>query len=260
MSFWSLIGLPDKRIVSGLQEEIRLLRDENKLLQEKNRDLLEKIIDERHKNVIDMFTKGQESSEAYIHELNSSINELFEKVTGSISNVLMKISEINGLLNSLSNENMSLIKTLNNETKETTDKILAKVHEHCVDTNRECDVIKDKINEAVSLNSKNGCEYKNEMMENITNQFSDVIELVNSMQGYIIEENRKIAVCEDITTENGNYLKKLIANSEQIQNKTKELSSIREDVSILSESVQNLWTIMKAIWVDSVLSDLDNSI
>ena len=48
-------------------------------------------------------------------------------------------------------------------------------------------------------------------------------------------------------------MNKLVSLSKQLDKKTENMEEIQEKLSGLSE-----WSIMKAVWVDSVLSDIDS--
>ena len=161
MSFWSWIGLADKKEISLLQSEMSFLREENKVLQEQNRRLFEYIEENGRKNrdiIVGEISNIREQNEKYRQLFQAGCNDIQDKIGGTEKSVLEKLQ-------------------------------------------------------------------------------------TNS----------------DVTTkENSAVLDGIAAVSKLLDEKMDNMDTFREDLSSLAESVKYLWTIMKAVWVDSVLSDMDS--
>lgn len=57
---------------------------------------------------------------------------------------------------------------------------------------------------------------------------------------------------------NESQINNLLSIAKGINENTDNMDEIQESLSSLSESVKYLWTIMKAVWVDSMLSDIES--
>ncbi len=63
---------------------------------------------------------------------------------------------------------------------------------------------------------------------------------------------------KEILNDNASRLLNVADKFEDIDKRTESVEEIHSMVVTLAESVQNLWTIMKLVWVDSLISDIDS--
>ena len=62
MSFWSFIGLADKKEIAKLQSEIAVMTEENRLLREDNKNLLQ-LVSEKNAECIEIMTQQHQNEQ-----------------------------------------------------------------------------------------------------------------------------------------------------------------------------------------------------
>lgn len=189
MSFWSWIGLADKRDISALQSEISFLREENQKFQEQNCKLLE-CIEEVCKDKFDILVSGISEVREQNEERFSVVDQHIEQLVGSVTDSKTVIANL---------------------------KIEANT----------------KIDECVRMFDSSNRVIK-EMLDGMQSEFKTEYDDIQ----------KKI-------DDNANLLKVL-------DEKANNIDSMQESLFSLAESIKYLWTIMKAVWVDSVLEDIDS--
>lgn len=155
MSFWSWIGIPDKKDIQALQSEIDSIKEENK---------------------------------AYA-EMNAKLIGLVGEISKKCDMISERISDDHTQMNSLMTDNLSRIDILHTEITAIRDDIIS-----------------------------------------VQSNFND--------------------------TEN--HLQNLSADMEKIKSCVSTISDIDSDLRSLTEYVNCLWSATKALWVNSIISELDN--
>lgn len=156
MSFWSLIGLPDKNDIRGLKSEINALKEENKVYAEMNNQLL--------------------------------------RLAGDLGEKCDMISEI-----------LSTVSTQLNTFKDDTNSEFITVH-------------------------------------------ADVTEIRNN-----------VLSVQSCSNELDKRIQQLSVDMEKINSGVTTINDIDSELKSLTEFVNCLWSATKALWIDSLISDFDNS-
>ena len=139
-------------------------------------------------------------------------------------------SEISALRNenkSLQEQNQKLIETLEKTNKKYMDTIINELTNNSRKTNEQ---IQD-TNGSIKL-----------LASAISNSQKDIFNISSSMK------------------ERGEQIVQLLSISKELDKKADNMEDIQENIQLLAESTKYMWSIMKAIWVDSVLSDIDSII
>lgn len=157
MSFWSWIGLPDKKDIQELKSEINSLKEENKVYAEISNQLI---------------------------KLKGDIDTKFDMISGKLSNV-------------------------------------------CVQMN--------------TFITETNAEFKT-----VHTDIAEIRDIVYSVQSR----------SSDLNT----CLQQFSADLERIKNSVSTFNDIDSDLKSLTEYVNCLWSATKALWVDSLISDLDDTI
>lgn len=176
MSFWSWIGLADKKQLLSLNEDVQILKNDNLALQEQNSKLIELLaanMTDLHRLIENKSDEGKQNIDRHFEAMQAGIESILE----NIQSLKKRLEEING-----------------NVTQKSTE---------------------------------------------LSTEIASVKETEDRIKHTAIEELDE--------------LKKQIADIE----KTLSKDEIKEKLTTISESVQELWRIIKAIWVDSVLDDIE---
>ena len=229
MSFWSWIGLADKKEISLLQSEMSFLREENKVLQEQNRRLFEYIEENGRKNrdiIVGEISNIREQNEKYRQLFQAGCNDIQDKIDGTEKSVLEKLQTNSDVT---TKENNTVLDGIAGVSK----------------------LLDDIVGEISNIREQN--EKYRQLFQAGCNDIQDKID---GTEKSVLE---KLQTNSDVTTkENSAVLDGIAAVSKLLDEKMDNMDTFREDLSSLAESVKYLWTIMKAVWVDSVLSDMDS--
>ena len=229
MSFWSWIGLADKKEISLLQSEMSFLREENKVLQEQNRRLFEYIEENGRKNrdiIVGEISNIREQNEKYRQLFQAGCNDIQDKIGGTEKSVLEKLQTNSDVT---TKENNTVLDGIAGVSK----------------------LLDDIVGEISNIREQN--EKYRQLFQAGCNDIQDKI---GGTEKSVLE---KLQTNSDVTTkENSAVLDGIAAVSKLLDEKMDNMDTFREDLSSLAESVKYLWTIMKAVWVDSVLSDMDS--
>ena len=128
---------------------------------------------------------------------------------------------------SLQEQNQKLIETLEKTNKKYMDTIINELTNNSRKTNEQ---IQD-TNGSIKL-----------LASTISNSQKDIFNISSSMK------------------ERGEQIVQLLSISKELDKKADNMEDIQENIQLLAESTKYMWSIMKAIWVDSVLSDIDSII
>ena len=155
------------------------------------------------------------------------INKLFQNTDLQINNlkeaiekIKERINEINLLQNTYYSDELKYISNLHNST----DEMFSKLQ----------NMITDEGNK-----SKKILEEKN----------MNIIDSIQKYQNIYVENTEKLL--EEMRKDN-TYIEK------DLNEKNSSLIEMKNQMNVLGDSIQNLWTATKLIWADSVLSDLDS--
>ena len=233
MSFWTKIGLADSNSIIELQKEVASLREENATIVEQNKVLLEELIESRTKEMMKMFNANAEN---HLKKLQTSTLEIKNTVDAFEKNVL----EFN--TNSF------------NEVKSWNESVLGAIK----DCNTE---IAGKFKYVIDAQERNRAKH----MANF-----------DELRPYVLQSNDTISKIIDVARQNqeilnahasnvkGSFVNEaqkldtLLVHSKEIEEQISDIETIGAEIALLNEAVKNLWAIMKAVWVDSLLSEIDN--
>lgn len=184
----------------------------------------------------DITVKFKENSENRTKENLTTLTEI-GRYTGEIKNM---VSEC---LQSLECSHSSIL--ANGELiKENENQLTKKIDEK----NKVMDLINDtdakRYDELLKLlksESDNLCCKLSEINNNAMEKLQETSEVTIREYSTVIKE-----------------IKNLFTITESISRNTDNVNEFHETLSSLAESVKYLWTIMKAVWVDSVLSEIDS--
>ncbi len=257
MGFWSWIGLAEKKEIAELQSSVRLLIEENQLLREDNKKLFEYISASKNKcvdEVLQQLRIERECISISLQVTNSEIGGLAET-----------IDCIQGEINEL--------KTLQNSNYDEIVKRLVDFQQNVIEI---IEVLKKLIKFELDGFQKKSEENKNVIIESFRTHHEMYLSTVENMLAEMKKSDTELSNClsrikeqndgivqdvltnKEILTNNSDQLANLAALSGSIDRKTDSIEEMQRKTGLLAESVQNLWAIMKAIWVDSVLSDIDS--
>ena len=250
MSFWSLIGLADKNSITSLREEVQSLREENRILQEElsslaksiemisknNLDVIITAIDENRKKEEMADNNNMELLKNLILNLQKDVLSSNSHISGNVDEIVRLLYENNSYIKNMSEEIHILIKT------------------SCTDICSKLEVVKTSISDVVISNTTSEEKLLKELLRCIEQSeqiISDISSELNNAHTnvldnkHLLEEGKRLSDCQ---------LKMLNKISTDADN----IGDIQENIVSLSESVKYLWSIMKAVWVDSLLTEIDS--
>lgn len=230
MGFWSWIGLAEKKDIRELQSSVNLLIEENRLLKEANKDLAELITDSGNGCVEKVLQQMEREKESVLHSLQGTYS-VIKEIQDTASSIQNGICDLK-----------SLQKTYYDETEKKSYVFQQKVIELQ-------EGLKKEIDAEGTAFRKESEENKNAIVESIRSNQDMYLSAVESGLEEIKKYDTELMNCLDrIKTQNDGIARDVQTDKELLQNK----------IELIADSMQQLWAIMKAIWVDSVLSDIDS--
>ena len=257
MSFWTLIGLADRKEILALQSEISILIEENKTLQEQQRRLFENL-ERANKNNFDVIISE-------IKENNKSTNDCIQTVKealeDAVSSVIASEDEHITLhkhtdahiqeLNKINHENAHAIKELGKE-------MCSSFKIECSRISEKVFTIKKEIVEEIQKNAEISANSYSSISCQISECTEEIVRFLSRLHEQMDASNDRALSNSLFMNEGKTQIDSLISISKKIQARTDNLDEVQEQLLSLAESLKHLWTITKAIWVDSVLSDIDS--
>lgn len=257
MGFWSWLGLPEKSDVMSLQSEINLLRKDN---------------EEFYKHNLEM---QKELGETYSQKCDTVINEillnrkqldlLFQNTNSCIEHLMTLLTEnqkeskiVSGQMNEKIEECIKLLAENKN--------LISKHDEKALDAFKSesdslcCEIIElknnalEKLQENTDVNAKENAIVLNE----ITRCAGEIELMLAECQKCIEMSQDGILKNSQLLKGNENQMKNVLSIASDIKENTNNMDETQKSLSSLSESVKYLWTIMKTVWVDSMLSDIES--
>lgn len=233
MSFWTIIGLADSNSIMELQKEVLSLREENATIVEQNKVLLEELIESRTKEMMNLF---KDNAEHHLEKLQTSTLEIKNTVGAFEKNIL----ECNtNSFNEVKSWNESVLGTIKNCNTEISDKfklVMDAQEKNSTKHNANFEELRSyvlQINETVS-----------KIIE-ITSHNQEILNThATNVKGSFVNEAQKVDT--------------LLVHSKEMMEQISDIETIGAEIALLNEAVKNLWAIMKAVWVDSLLSEIDN--
>lgn len=106
---------------------------------------------------------------------------------------------------------------------------------------------------------------KNNIMQNdiltvVNEQALGILRELSQLQTGMGESAGELSIIMDRIQNTLNTTRQEIEDGILKTAKTEELEKILSDMELVRESLSNLWTVMKAIWVDSLLEDVEKSV
>lgn len=97
----------------------------------------------------------------------------------------------------------------------------------------------------------------NSLLEEMKNYDTSVLTNLGEVKGQNEKTVQHILMNKEILNDNASKLLNIVDKFEDIDKQVDSVEEIHSKIVTLAESVQNLWTITKLIWVDSLISDID---
>lgn len=285
MSLWSAIGLADRKNVDKLLLEIQCLKNENQILMEENRNLL---IEKIRKECGDLFqaeVKGADEIKSLVlgasHDLWKKVENISGRREKQISvegesvrkAIIVAEEQMNGRLSEIKSDVETTIRSLDDGRKESE---LGKA--------------------AVTAEIGKAKEYLGDALSHMKSEYSDAIHDVQKQQEVEIHrmeavenacrdsalqvEKTYLSALEEIKTTSKKY-QDMEAEERENLDEIKELSSQMEELGTrqrvvmehlsqlcqdsdqfmeIQKSINDMWEIMKAVWVDSLLNEYEKEI
>ncbi len=257
MGFWSFIGLVGKKEFSELQSNVSSLIEENRLLREDNKNLFQLITDVNDKCVEKMTQQLQNEQEVLagsILDVRSDIGKLAETL-GTTHRELEELissydTKYDDIVNSISNYQQRVLDSISKLDKE--------VKGICDEMQKLLGVSTGEIIENIHGAQELCIENIKSILEKIKNNDSSVMANLEEMREQDEKAVQHILKIKEILNDNASRLLNVADKFEDIDKRTESVEEIHSMVVTLAESVQNLWTIMKLVWVDSLISDIDS--
>lgn len=257
MSFWSFIGLVGKKEFSELQSNVSSLIEENRLLREDNKRLFQLITDVNDKCV---------------EKMTQQLHNEREVLTGSILDVrsdIEKLVETLGTTHRELEELISLYDTKYDDIVNSISNYQQRVYDSISKFDKEVKGICDEMQKLWGVNTGEIVENIHSAQELCIAYIKNILEKINNIDSSVmanLEEIREqdektvqhILKIKEILSDNAGRLLNVVDKFEDIDKQTESVEEIHSTVVTLAESVQNLWMIMKLVWVDSLISDIDS--
>ncbi len=235
MSFWTKIGLVDLVTITRIQEEISCLRKENdRLLSEKTEVILRNIDEKSRDNNIFL----DNASKAVLEELNNDYlktHKIFNDVSKSTNDEIVSIHEALDL----SLEKIKELKAENDKLRFMLEKIIS-------DSEAFNDQILQKTEDAA-----------NDTAEKIRNQIIGINGSIKKIKATI-----DILSSEERTNNSYNSMRteQILFELKEHESSSMKSNALKAEFDSLNDALTNLWKIMKVIFVESALKDLEKSI
>lgn len=256
MSFWSWFGLVDRNEIARLDSIINSLKDENKLFHQQSHKLLEDLEQNQNVNkdsVISEISNNREQVKILVQNNNDCIEQLVTIVAGLQEKSMLSQEDISEQIK----ECIEMLNTNNIVINEQSDKIQKVVKYEC-DRNREqIESEKVEVLEMIKSSSQILVQEKMNSLKEIRKYFDEINSLLNRVQEYMEMSCTYISEDNKLLKDSNRKMIELHSVSQRINEKTDNMEEIQEYLKVLSESVNHLWSITKAVWVDSILTDVD---
>jgi uncharacterized protein YoxC len=257
MSFWSRLGLIDKESFLSFQSEIIELRKENQAIAEQNKKNMEEIISLRASGVEGTLRSEIELAKSDIVLLSKRITELCGVIAKLESLICDEFdfsnnaidAKIKQVLEELTDKNQSVVRVQEKVLRDAIERITQNVT-----------VIESKVEEYNEINLYRSAQDRVFVIQEISQHSSSVKEILESIQRSLDKANTNDADNGLMIKASVEKLTALMEKTNRISEKSEEIDQVGSDIKVLSESLSNLWTIMKAIWIDSVLSEINESV
>lgn len=265
-----------------IEECIKLLGENKNLISEHNEKVLnafksecDNLCDKIDDIKSEIITNVQVNSELNTKE-NTSILEGIVKYSSEIEKLVLECQK--SLENSLNNIliNGELIKEKGNQLDRKIDDSINIMVSNNDNGNKQY----EKLLQMFKSESDSLCckltEIKNNAIEKLqensevntkenTIVLNEITKCAGEIEMMLTECKKCMELSQDGILYNGQLMKanesqisNLLSITKDINENTDSMDEIQECLSSLSESVKYLWTIMKAVWVDSMLSDIES--
>ena len=257
MSFWSWIGLADKKEIIELQLSINSLIEENRYLREDNAKLLNHIAEVKDKCLEEILQKleaGKNSISESIQITNSGIENLAEY----IKIVQKEVEELKYLQNSQYGGLIEKMVDFQQNAVNLNEKIRDQIRLEHDDIRGDLEEKEKIILQRLQANNDIYLANDERLSAEIRKYDAELRDILLVIKEQNDEEHQNVCSVNEVLNSNSIKMEKIEDASVYMKNKMDSITEIQSKVIMLADSVQNLWTLMKAIWVDSVLSDLDS--
>lgn len=222
MSFWTKIGLADKKMISELHTEIVLLREENKTLLKQSEDTLAEC--------------QKRNAESVLEAISRATSDIIDKLSQIECQSKANVALVEGLYKSVIEEMNAMgdcvEKSLRQEVSSSTQRVVSKINDK-IDTIGRDTISRDTASLDQVMTSLSECSHSIIMMKEAVER---------------LDANGK------------EQLKEIINKQLEMVKKMDDADGLNTEVVEIRNTLSNLWSIMKVVFVDSVLTELDHSV
>lgn len=257
MGLWTWLGLPDKKDILELRSEMNSLREENKVFQEQNQKLF-KHIEESDKRKLDSIINEVQSSRERIEDGVSDVNKHMEQMYDFLNASQKDIIDLQKQINTRISECIGLIGEGYNVAIKNHDGMRSILENSRDSMQKNIEAVGNDITEKIQKKFESDNTEKNVLLDRITESSIEIEKVLFKIQNQIKESHQNILDNNQLINAGNNQVDKIFSDLGCLDKKINNLESIQETLSSLAESVKYLWSIMKAVWVDSTLSDIES--
>lgn len=257
MSFWSFIGLTGTKEIAELQSEVSSMIEENRLLRKDNKHLLH-LISEKNAEYIEIMTQQHQNEQQLLTDSILNIHTEIKQINVNIGHILQGLEEIK-LLQDKNQEEIANKIIYHHQT----------LYDLIIKIDQEIGDIYNRLEQDSDQNKKDMMNHirimqeqwkidSNKLLSEIKNHDIDALLILKELKDKNKELENHILSNKDILKNQAVNLLNINEQYKYIDKKTNSIENIQNKLTILAESVHYLWMIMKLVWVDSVISDIDS--
>lgn len=257
MSFWSFIGLAGNKEISELQANVSSLIEENRLLREDNYRLFQLITDGNDK-CIEKMTQQLQNEQAVLNGSILDVRSDFGEIVENIGLIQRALEEFKSSYDTKHEEIVNGITIYQQRVFDSISKLDMEVKGICDEMQKILGINTREIVEQIHGSQEICIANIKSILENINKYDSRVIDNLKEMREQDEKNIQHIHRIREMLDDNASMLLNTADKFENIDKQTESVEEIHNSVVSLTDFTQNLWMIMKLVWVDSLLSDLDS--
>lgn len=257
MSFWSFIGLVGKREFSELQSNVSTLIEENRLLREDNKRLFQLITDVNDKCVEKMTKQLHDEQEVLIGSILDVRSDI-EILRGKFGETHVELQKIISAYDTRSDDIVNVISNSQQRVYASISRLDKEIEGICDEMQKLWGVNTGEIVASIHSSQELCISNIKNILERINGFDLNVMANLEEMKQQDERTVQNLLKLKETLNDNAGRLLNVVDKFEVIDEQTESVKEIHSTVVVLAESVQNLWMIMKLVWVDSLISDIDS--
>lgn len=278
MSLWTVIGLPDRRSVDKLMEEFQNLRIENQVLMAENQKLLLAQTNDIHTGLLNAQEKGK-------HQILQSILETYKRMCMNIERITAQneqkikddgesikealafsIKQADEKLSELKKDVDMIIKGQNNIQEDLESKYNAvtaeiqRLKKYLTEASRHTEQVflenQKIVISGITDFDRSHHELALQIEKNCTAAFEKIQMTSNKYQMMEADEQDNLNKIKELSSE----LMTLSDHQRTVMEQLSQLCQDSDQFMEMQKSINDIWEIMKVVWVDSLLNDYKKQI